>query len=83
MKTITFFIRRFTSDIRGELPVEMLVLSASVLLLGATYLETQNTTELPTSGIKASEEVYVRTCGRVRNYQNTNELTQFKSVSCK
>jgi len=81
MKTKLFSIKRFGADERGELPVELIVLSASVLLLGATYFQTQSS-EVDAGISSASEEVFVRKCGHVRTFSTTEEVTRKPSTSC-
>ena len=81
MKTRLFSYRRFKADDRGELPVELIVLSASVLLLGATYFETQST-DVDAGVTSASEEVFVRKCGRVRTFSSDQTLSRQLAVSC-
>lgn len=81
MKT-KFFIKRFSADVRGELPIELIVLSASILLLGATYFETQRS-DVDDGITTASEEVYVRKCGRIRTFTSTQDLSKKPTASCK
>lgn len=80
MKT-RFFIKRFLSDKRGELPVELIVLTASILLLGATYFETQRS-KVDTGVTTETEEVFVRKCGRIRTLTSTEDVTRQPSVNC-
>jgi hypothetical protein len=81
MKTKMFSIKRFGADQRGELPVELIVLSASVLLLGATYFQTQSS-DVDAGISSASEEVFVRKCGHVRTVSTTEDLTRQPSAKC-
>ncbi len=81
MKTKMFSIKRFSADNRGELPIELIVLSASVLLLGATYFETQSS-DVDTGIVSTSEEVFVRKCGTVRTISTTQDVTRKPSASC-
>jgi len=81
MKTKLFSIKRFKADERGELPIELIVLSASVLLLGATYFQTQSS-DVDAGITSTSEEVFVRKCGHVRTFSTTEEVTRKRSSSC-
>lgn len=81
MKTNMFSIKKFKADESGELPVELIVLSASILLLGATYFETQSS-EVDAGISSASEEVFVRKCGHVRTFSTTEDVTRQPSVDC-
>lgn len=81
MKTKLFSIKRFRTDESGELPIELIVLSASVLLLGATYFETQSS-DVDAGIVSTSEEVFVRKCGHVRTFSTTQEVTRKPSTSC-
>lgn len=76
-----FSIKKFRADESGELPVELIVLSASILLLGATYFETQSS-EVDAGISSASEEVFVRKCGHVRTFSTTEDVTRQRSVDC-
>lgn len=82
MKTKMFSIKRFKADERGELPIELIVLSASILLLGATYFETQSS-DMDAGITSASEEVFVRKCGTIRTFSTTQEVTRRPTTSCK
>ncbi len=81
MKTKMFSIKRFKADERGELPIELIVLSASVLLLGATYFETQSS-DVDAGITSTSEEVFVRKCGHVRTFSSTQDVTRTPAASC-
>jgi len=82
LKAFLFSISNFSSDVRGAVPIEAVALSGAVLLLGATYLETQGTSPNGTKP-QVSEEVYVRVCGQLRASSTTYEISRLPSQSCK
>jgi len=65
-KTIRRFFGKFAADSNGSIPLDFVAVTASLALLGATYLETQ----AQNSAIEQTEireEVYVRKCGGTRS----------------
>ena len=60
MSKLTCVFTRFLSDRRGSVQPEVIALTVSAMLLGVTYLETQQQQE---ANPAVKEEVYVRKCG--------------------
>lgn len=82
LKAIISSFRSFTGDVRGAVPIEVVVLSGSVLLLGAAYFETHGTA-FPGTEPRVSEEVYVRACGRLRVASSTtHDISRMPSQTC-
>lgn len=61
---IRFQLKRFWADTSGGVPIEVIALTGSLILLGITAIETQDT-GIPASGTETSEEVFVRKCGEI------------------
>lgn len=57
---------RFGRDSRGSIPLDFIAVTASLTLLGATYLETQAQNRAMEQ-TEVREEVYVRKCGGARS----------------
>lgn len=55
---------RFLNDRSGGVPIEVIALTGSLVLLGVTVMETQDT-GVPTEGSEMTEEVFVRKCGHL------------------
>ena len=66
-------LKRFWADTSGGVPIEVIALTGSLVLLGITMIETQDT-GMPTQGAETSEEVFVRKCGHLVNGQDVPEL---------
>ena len=79
-------IRRFAWDRSGEVPMDFIAITASVVLMGAVYAATHTGAE-ETPGPDWSEEVYVRKCAHVRTGGTDTGLSEIKtgssSSSCK
>ena len=70
-------IRRFLADERGEVPLDFLALTASVLLLGAMYIGTSSDPAQDPAP-EFSEEVFVRKCAHMRVEAGTMELASLR-----
>lgn len=57
-------LTRFWNDRSGGVPIEVIALTGSLVLLGVTVMETQDT-GMPVEGTEMSEEVFVRKCGQL------------------
>ena len=78
MRTLISHIKRFGSDQRGEVPMDFIALTASVILMGAVYAATHSGEE-ETPGPDWSEEVYVRKCAHVRTGGTDTGLTEIRN----
>ena len=58
-------VRRFLADTSGEVPMDFIALTASMMLLGAMYIGT-NPDKSDEPQVGYSEEVFVRKCANVR-----------------
>ncbi len=63
MFAVRDIITRFWKDQGGGVPVEVIALTGSLVLLGVTVMETQQT-GVPAEGVESTEEVFVRKCGQ-------------------
>lgn len=77
-------VRRFLCDTSGEVPLDFLALTASVLLLGAMYIGTNSdAADDPNPGY--SEEIFVRKCANVRFGANEVDFAHLRAAptACK
>lgn len=71
-------VRRFLADNSGEVPLDFIALSASMMLLGAMYIGT-NVDKADEPKVGFSEEVFVRKCANVRLEGQTSGLDGLRS----
>ena len=73
-------LSRFALDRRGEVPMDFIAITASVVLMGAVYAATHTGTGADeTPGPDWSEEVYVRKCAHVRTGGTDTGLSEIRS----